>query len=87
MSTPQIVSDWAPADQSANHLELALTDQLIRNGGQQQQVLAIRDTHQPEQVIYVTPGQVQMFGKSVASQDSPPGRLLAAASSGSTGSR
>lgn len=84
MDQPNIVSDWAPADQSKHHLELALTDQLVRNNGQQQQVIALRDTHAPDQVIYVTPGQVQSFGKSVSTLDSPPGRLLAAASSGST---
>lgn len=85
MSTPQqpkIVSDWAAADQSTNHLEIALTDALIRGNGGQQQVMALRDTYRPEHVLFVTPGQIQAFARSTSTQDSPAGRLLAAATSG-----
>lgn len=83
MSTPQprIVSDWAATDQSTNHLEIALTDALVKGQNGQQQVMALRDTYNPGTVIFVTPGQIMSFARSTATQDSPAGRLLAAATS------
>lgn len=84
MSTPQpeVVSDWAPADKTANHLELALTNQIIKSGNADdgQQLMALRDTFNPGGIIYVTPGQLRSLGQSVTDRDSPAGRLLAAAS-------
>ena len=46
----KITSDWMSADESANRLELASTDQ--------PGLVAIRDTYEPDRQVYATTRQV-----------------------------
>lgn len=80
--TPQIVSDWAPADPSTNHLEVALTDRMIHNkaGNGQQQLVELRNSADPGRVIYVTPGEIRSFAQATQDRTSPLGKILAEAS-------
>ena len=83
MSQPQITSDWAPADSTPNRLEVALTDQIVsgHGGNGQQKLIALRDTHSPGTVLYMTPGQLRSFTRQASESNSPVGRVLAEASS------
>lgn len=75
---PHIVGSWVSDDPTANHIELAQTD--MQAGGGSGPVLALRDTADPSNVIYATPGQIRTFASSAQKQDSRTARLLGSAS-------
>jgi hypothetical protein len=80
---PNITGPWTSDDDSQHRLELAITDQVAKsgNGSQGQPVLAMRDTAQPGQILYVTQGQLRQFMSSAQQPDSSTARVLAGAGS------
>ena len=79
--TPQVAGPWAPADNSQNRLECALTDQRTDQGNGTVQLIAIRDSFDPTRMIYATPTQVKHFADAIEDTASPPGRVLLSAGS------
>lgn len=77
--TPQVTGNWAPADNSQNRLECALTEERTGNGNVQ--LIAIRDTFDPTRMIYATPQQLKSFADAVEDKNSQPGRVLLSAGS------
>lgn len=89
--SPKITGPWTSDDTSQHRLELAITDQVAKAGNGQagqngQRVLAMRDTAQPGQILYVTHGQLRAFMGSAQQQDSAVARVLSGASAAAGGS-
>ena len=57
MSTPRISGNWMPVDSSKNTIELAATDDT--------NVLAFRDTYEPNTVTRVTKSQIMHLAEAV----------------------
>jgi hypothetical protein len=78
MDQPHIVGSWVTDDKSANHLECALTDVTASGGNGQEQVIALRDTAYPDNIIFATQGQLKRFVDSAQQQNSATARLVGA---------
>jgi len=74
---PNITGPWTTDDNTAHHIEAAQTDMTVPGGNEH--LVALRNTADPGNCIFVTPGEARTFGQSVQQPDSRTARLLGSA--------
>lgn len=89
---PNITGPWQSDDTSQNRLELAITDQIVQgsqgSGGssQSQHVLAMRNTAEPGNILYLSEGQLRKFMTTATQKDSAVARVLTGSTASAGGS-